>query len=207
MQCANPAKPDVFGRRKGLSPFSRREPFLRKRVAHLAVLIIALAATSCAGVAPRNGQFYLPGKYNFAFYDTHERAARSFYAAHVAHFGIYEVALTQGEDATDAFEELEARIRRLVTEPPKFEPPAELIAPSWARMAYPSGRSMDWTHHLHSQLYDILTDSSITEKQAAGERAIAYYLSNPAAAFSTRGYGHPFHASHARRTSAYSIPR
>ena len=145
---------------------------------------------SCTGLTPRNSQFYLPASYNFAFYDTHPRAARSFYAAHVAHFGIYEIALTQGEDATDAFEELETRIRRLVTEPPKFEPPAELIAPAWMRMAHPTGRAMDWTHHLHSQLYDILTDPSIAEKQAAGERATAYYLSNADAAFSTRGYGH-----------------
>ena len=108
----------------------------------------------------------------------------------MAHFGIYEVALTQGEDATDAFAELEARIRRLVAELPKFEPPAELIAPAWSRMAHPTGRAMDWTHHLHSQLYDILTDPSVTEKQAAAERATAYYLSNAEAAFSTRGYGH-----------------
>ena len=160
-----------------------RKPFL-------AALLLSLAGISCAGASPRNSQFYLPGSYNFAFYDTHTRAARSFYAAHVAHFGIYEVALTRGEDATDAFAELEARIRRLVTEPPKFEPPAELIAPTWARMAYPTGRSMDWTHHLHSQLYDILADPSVSEKQAAGERAMAYYLSNSDAAFSTRGYGH-----------------
>ena len=160
------------------------------RIAPLAVLLIALVETSCTGVTPRNSQFYLPGNYNFAFYDTHTRAAQSFYAAHVAHFGIYEVALTQGEDATDAFAELETRIRRLVTAPPKFEPPAELIAPGWTRMAHPTGLNMDWTHHLHSQLYDILTDPSVTEKQAAGERAMAYYLSNPDVAFSTRGYGH-----------------
>ena len=153
-------------------------------------LLLAVTMASCTGVTPRNSQFYLPASYNFAFYDTHTRAARSFYAAHVAHFGIYEVALTKGEDATDAFAELEARIRRLVIDPPKFEPPAELIAPQWTKMAYPTGRSMDWTHHLHSQLYDILTDPEVTAKQAAGERAIAYYLGTPGAAYSTRGYGH-----------------
>ena len=154
------------------------------------VLVIALAGASCTGVMPRNNQFYLPGDYNFAFYDTHARAARSFYAAHVAHFGIYEVALTQGEDATEAFEEMATQIHQLVEVPPKFEPPAELIAPGWMRMAHSTGRAMDWTHLLHSQLYDILTDPAVTEKQPAGERAIAYYLSNSDAAFSTRGYGH-----------------
>ena len=195
MQCTDPLRAKIFSGRKRFRPFGhpkfgRPKPVLRRRVAPVAVLLIALAETSCAGVTPRNDQFYLPGNYNFAFYDTHPRAARSFYAAHVAHFGIYEVALTQGEDATDAFAELEARIRGLVTDPPKFDPPAELIAPAWMRMAHPTGRSMDWTHHLHSQLYDILTDPSVTEKQAAGERAIAYYLSNAETAFSTRGYGH-----------------
>lgn len=168
----------------------RRNHDSRRRIAPAAVLLIVLAGSSCSGVTPRNNQFYLPGDYNFAFYDTHTRAAQSFYAAHVAHFGIYEVALTKGEDNTDAFAELEARIRGLITAPPKFEPPAELIAPAWSRMAHLTGRTMDWTHHLHSQLYDILTDPSITEKQAAGERAMAYYLSNAGAAFSTRGYGH-----------------
>ena len=156
----------------------------------MAVLLIALTGTSCTGVIARNSQFYLPGDYNFAFYNTHRRAAQSFYAAHVAHFGIYQVALTQGEDATDSFVELENRIRRFVMTPPRFEPPAEVIAPSWMRMAHATGRAMDWTHYLHSQLYDILTDPSVTEKQAAGERAIAYYLSTADAAFSTRGYGH-----------------
>ena len=168
----------------------RRGHCSRVRIAAAAVLLIVLTGTSCTGVTPRNSQFYLTGNYNFAFYDTHERAAQSFYAAHVAHFGIYEVALTKGEDATDAFGELEARIRRLVVVPPRFEPPAELIAPSWTRMAHSTGRAMDWTHHLHSQLYDILTDPSVTEKQAVGERAMAYYLANADAAFSTRGYGH-----------------
>ena len=163
---------------------------LRLRSEAALALFLAMTLASCTGVIPRNSQFYLPASYNFAFYDTHPGAARSFYAAHVAHFGIYEVALTKGEDATDAFTQLEARIRRLVIDPPRFEPPADLIAPQWTKIAYPTGRSMDWTHHLHSQLYDILTDPAVTEKQAAGERAIAYYLENPDAAYSTRGYGH-----------------
>ena len=163
---------------------------LYRRRAWLTTTLFLSVLASCTAVIPRNGQFYLPGDYNFAFYDTHTSAARSFYAAHVAHFGVYEVALTKGEDASTEFAELEARIRRLVVDPPKFEPPAEIIAPQWTKIAYPTGRSMDWTHHLHSQLYDILTDPRVTEKRAAGERAIAYYLGTPDAAYSTRGYGH-----------------
>ncbi len=190
MWYADPRGAKSVIRRTRSSTLAYRNHVLRRRIIRAAFLLIAVVETSCTGVMPRNSQSHLPGNYNFAFYDTHTRAAQSFYAAHVAHFGIYEVALTDGEDATDAFKELETRIRRLVVEPPEFEPPAELIAPAWTRMAHPTGRAMDWTHHLHSQLYDILTDSSVIEKQAAGERATAYYLSNASAAFSTRGYGH-----------------
>ena len=189
MQYTDPPKAKTCGRRR-FCPLGGRNHVSRRRISPVAVLLVVLVETACAGGMPRDSQLYLPRNYNFAFYDTHTRAAQSFYAAHVAHFGVYEVALTKGEDATDAFRELETRIRRLVTTPPRFEPPAELIAPSWSRMAHPTGRAMDWTHHLHSQLYDILTDPSVTEKQAAGERAMAYYLSNADAAFSTRGYGH-----------------
>ena len=86
--------------------------------------------------------------------------------------------------------DFESRVRRLVVDPPKFEPPAEIVAPRWTRMAFETAQSMDWTHMLHSQLYDILTDDRIIDKQAAGESAIAYYLSESETAFSTRGYGH-----------------
>jgi len=148
------------------------------------------AAAACSQVTPRNERHLLPAPYNFAFYDAHEAAARSFYAAHVAHFGVYEVGLTEGGTAAGAFAELEAEIRRLVEDPPRFEPPAELIAPRWSKIAFPTARAMDWTHMLHSQLYDILTDASVEDRKPTGERAIAYYLANGESAFSTRGYGH-----------------
>ncbi len=152
--------------------------------------LAALLLAGCASVTSRNQQYRLPAPYNFAFYDTYNGAARSFYAAHYAHFGVYEVALVEGENAEEAFVQLEETIRALVVDPPVFEPPAELIAPQWSKIAFATGSSMDWTHMLHSQLYDILTDDRVADKKAAGERAISYYLSNASAAFSTRGYGH-----------------
>jgi hypothetical protein len=132
----------------------------------------------------------LPASYNFAFYDTYQAAARSFYAAHYTHFGAYETLLNEGEDAVDEMEVFHDRVLWYVEHPPRFEPPAELIAPNWSKIAYETGQSMHWTHMLHSQLYDILTDDRVSDKKAAGDRAIAYYLSEPNSAFSTRGYGH-----------------
>lgn len=162
----------------------------------LACSVTAVAATSTgaadAQIVQRGEQFRLPASYNFAFYDTYNEAARSFYAAHYAHFGVYEVLLRHGPDADAAMQRLREQIIRYVDDPPKFEPPAEIIAPGWSRIAYPTGRSMDWTHMLHTQLYDILTDDRVKDKRAAGERAIAYYLSNAGSAFATRGYGHAF---------------
>ncbi|MBT8488116.1 MAG: hypothetical protein KJO65_04720 [Gemmatimonadetes bacterium] len=151
----------------------------------------ALTLTLVACGAPRqNAVHRLVAPYNFAFYDTHERAARSFYAAHFAHFGAYEI-LMQPDAGTEAdMEAFADRVRALVAEPPKFEPPADIVAPHWSRVAYETGQSMEWTHMLHSQLYDILTDDRVADKKAAGERAISYYLTEADAAFSTRGYGH-----------------
>lgn len=146
-----------------------------------------------AGCAPRQDAVYrLPASYNFAFYDTYEFAARSFYAAHYTHFGAYENLMEGGPDTEARMAAFTNRVRQYVAEPPRFEPPADVIAPSWSRLAYETGQSMHWTHMLHSQLYDILTDERVVDKQGAGERAIAYYLSEAGSAFSTRGYGHRF---------------
>ncbi len=160
------------------------------RRAVLAPVGVAALFAGCASAPQRNEIFRLPASYNFAFYDTYTHAARSFYAAHYTHFGAYETLLTKGEDAREDMNAFLDRVRGYVTDPPKFEPPAEIIAPNWSKMAYETGGAMDWTHMLHSQLYDILADDQIPDKEAAGNRAIAYYLSNPRSAFSTRGYGH-----------------
>jgi hypothetical protein len=153
----------------------------------------AAAVLLSAGCAPRQNAVYrLPAAYNFQFYDTYEFAARSFYAAHFTHFGAYENLMTTGPAREDRMAGFENQVRGYVVDPPRFEPPAEIIAPTWSRLAYETGQSMHWTHMLHSQLYDILTDDRVVDKRAAGERAIAYYLSEADAAFSTRGYGHRF---------------
>lgn len=162
------------------------------RCVPLAIALLAVPAVARAQIVQRNAQFRLPASYNFAFTNAYPAAARSFYAAHFAHFSVYEVLLNEGPDAAQAMQELEQKIRYYIANPPRLEPPAEIIAPNWSRIAYRTGASMDWTHMLHSQLYDILTDGRVTDKRAAGERAIAYYLSSPDAAFSTRGYGHAF---------------
>lgn len=157
-----------------------------------AIVLLAIPAAGRAQIVQRNAQFRLPASYNFAFSDAYPVAARSFYAAHFAHFSVYEVLLNEGPDAAEAMQALERRIRHYIANPPRLEPPAEIIAPNWSKIAYRTGAAMDWTHMLHSQLYDILTDDRVTDKRAAGERAISYYLSSPDAAFATRGYGHAF---------------
>ena len=163
-----------------------------REAAAAAVLSVVLNVVAGAQVTQRNAQYWLPAPYNHQFYNIHTHAARSFYAAHYAHFGLYEVGLTAGESMDSAMVRLEQEIRGLVVSPPKFEPPIDVVAPRWIQIAYPTAAAMDWTHHLHEQLYDILTDDRVEDKKAAGERAIAHYLTNERAAFSTRGYGHSF---------------
>ncbi|MFQ5890772.1 MAG: hypothetical protein ACE5JR_12065 [Gemmatimonadota bacterium] len=160
------------------------------RADRVTLLGAALFLSACSSAPQRNEVYRLPAAYNFAFYDTYNEAARSFYAAHYAHFGAYETLLNRGEDAVAEMETFRARVVEYLDHPPRFEPPAEVIAPNWSKMAFETGRAMDWTHMLHSQLYDILTDDRVRDKKTAGERAIAYYLSRANTAFSTRGYGH-----------------
>jgi len=155
-------------------------------------VLLALLAFAGACGPHRNDVARLSARYNFVFYDTYRSAARSFYAAHYAHFGAYELLMDPGANLEGRMSAFERRVRGYVVDPPKFEPPADIIAPTWSRMAFGTGQSMHWTHMLHSQLYDILSDDRVRDKKAAGERAIAYYLREEDAAFSTRGYGHRF---------------
>lgn len=157
------------------------------------VLILGgLPLPAAAQVVQTSAQYPLPADYNGAFYEQHEAAARSFYAAHVAHFSVYEEGMNRTGSLAPRVAEAEARVRALIRQPPKYEPPIEVTAPLWSRTAHATAAAMEWTHHLHEQLYDILTDDRIVDRQAAGERAIAHYLSRENAAFSTRGYGHSF---------------
>ncbi|MCZ6918780.1 MAG: hypothetical protein O7I93_18540 [Gemmatimonadetes bacterium] len=59
----------------------------------------AWPASSAAQIVQRDVQYWLPAQYDNQFYKTYPQAARSFYAAHYAHFGVYEV----GETAENAF--------------------------------------------------------------------------------------------------------
>ncbi len=145
---------------------------------------------ACSPLPQRDDVYHLPADYNFEFYDTYGEAARSFYAAHYTHFNAYEVLLNHGESAAEEMEAFRQRVLHYVANPPRFEPPAEIIAPNWSKLAFETGQSMHWTHMLHSQLYDILTDDRVTDKRTAGDRAISFYVSNASTAFSTRGYGH-----------------
>ena len=156
------------------------------------ILLSGVHAPAAAQIVQMNSQYPLPAGYNDAFYEQHEEAARSFYAAHVAHFSVYEEGMERGSPLPPRLRAAEARVRALIQSPPKYEPPIDVTAPRWARTAYGTAAAMEWTHHLHEQLYDILTDESVEDRQAAGERAIAHYLSREDAAFSTRGYGHAF---------------
>lgn len=162
------------------------------RRATLPLVALAAVGSACTAGPVRDDVYRLPAAYNFAFYDAFEHAARSFYAAHYTHFGAYETLLDHGEEAQEQMTRFAARVRGYIDDPPKFEPPADIIAPDWSRLAYGTGQSMHWTHMLHSQLYDILSDPRVEDRKAAGERAISYYLSEPRQAFSTRGYGHRF---------------
>ena len=170
---------------------------MRPSIAHAIAVLAALCGAflpplASAQIVQRNAEYWLPADHNYAFYERHEAAARSFYPAHYAHFVVYEQGL-EGQRGLDArLLAAESEIRALIANPPVYEPPIDLVAPNWTRIAHRTAAAMDWTHHLHEQLYDVLSDPRVRDRKAAGERAISHYLDRTGAAFSTRGYGHRF---------------
>ncbi|MDH3225156.1 MAG: hypothetical protein OEO23_15650, partial [Gemmatimonadota bacterium] len=156
--------------------------------------LAALAAAPAvdAQIVQANGRYWLPADYNYAFYDRYNDAARSFYPAHFAHFRIYEEGLEGQTGLPERIEAARLKVLGLIADPPRYEPPFGLIAPEWAKIAHETGNAMDWTHHLHEQLYDVLSSDQVGARKELGERAISHYLTNLPAAFSTRGYGHAF---------------
>ena len=156
----------------------------------LAAFILPAAAT--AQITQTNGRYWLPADYNYAFYERYNDAARSFYPAHFAHFRIYEEGLEGQSGLEDRMEAARLRVLDLIEDPPAYEPPFDLVAPEWAKIAHPTGNAMDWTHHLHEQLYDILSAEEVDDREERGKQAISHYLTNLPSAFSTRGYGHAF---------------
>ncbi len=135
-------------------------------------------------------QFYLPASHNFAFREGYPGADRLFNAFDYGHAILYEKLWTDRERAVATLEDQEFRFltEELLVRPPSLPLVEEAIEPMYARLAPEAKAMFEWAHILHRQVYDVLADDSLDDAAREREmrRVLAYYLSRPALAFSTK---------------------
>ncbi len=153
----------------------------------LPILLTALIfLSSCQNWESKNEVFHLRGAYNNEFYKRHFKDFQLTTVAHWAHGRISDVLLSQPVDTVQADREFYDKSKWFLKHPAKTEPHQTYVGPEFARLAWRAVHAIDWTHQLHEQLYDIMTDSRIpsSEKITWINRAVDYYLSEPEVAFS-----------------------
>ncbi len=152
----------------------------------LAILFAGSIAAACQNLEPRNEIRPLRGAYNYAFYKTHPKDFKLTTVAHWAHGSISDVLLSKPADPQKADQAFYKQSRVFLENPAKTEPHQDYVGPDFARLAWRAVHIIDWTHQLHEQLYDIMTDASIpvADKKRWIDRAVDYYLSEPEMAFS-----------------------
>ena len=151
----------------------------------LAGIFVVLIGTSCA-MEQRDQIFHLRGDYNYEFYENHPQDYAPTTVAHWAHGRISDVLLEAPDDTRQADADFFNQGKLFLENPSQVEPHQDYVAPEYARLVWKAIRVVDWTHQLHEQLYDIMTDSSIPpdQKKRWIDRSVDYYLSEPEMAFS-----------------------
>ena len=149
----------------------------------------------------RRGEVYpLRASYNYATRRRYPALYRQLAAAPFIHTLPVQRLLDDPSARDD--ERLAERIRWHAVHPPSMPPEEDTLAPAWPRFAWKVARAMEWTHVLHDQLIDILSDDRVRDKPAALRRAIDFYRRDPLAIaarplktelLSAFPYSHEFH--------------
>lgn len=151
-------------------------------IAAPAVMLAACASGgSVAAGEPRNEVSYLRGHYNTAYFHNHNESFRYSSAFHYHHGREHDVLQlsptlddhARVDSAFDAEVYAFTRDKRART-----EPTMEMYGPHVGRMAWTVYRAIDWTHDLHEQTYDIMSDPGVPwdRKAEMTRRSVAYYL-------------------------------
>jgi hypothetical protein len=168
----------------------RRSP----RRALLGVVAMAIGMGSAAPAAAQWStvyeQFYLPASHNWAFRHNYNAAERMFYAFDYGHAILYETLWTRPNAPESLLEEriYDRLTRRVLVRPPRLPLEEAAIEVEYAKLVPEAKVMFDWAHILHRQTYDVWADDRIPleDKDRHMAEILAYYLSRPDIAFSTR---------------------
>jgi hypothetical protein len=145
------------------------------------VMLVLLLPLSARG-EKREAIFYLPGEYNYATQRVYPEFNAMLNVIDIGHGALAEILVTTKDEAK-AIERIEKglfnRVSRMFLgkeSRPRFSPSEETIAPESVKLAWRVNKAFDWTHYLHRQVYDILSDDRVADKDRAIREALNYYL-------------------------------
>ncbi len=161
-------------------------------VFYLTAFLFCGVSPAEARVEKREAIFYLPGKYNFATQRIYPEFNDMLNIIDIGHGALAEILITTKDEAKairlieeDLFNQV-ARMFLGKQPRPRFSPSEETIAPEGVKLAWRVNKAFDWTHYLHRQVYDILSDDRATDKDRVIHEALHYYLTEPGRIFPLR---------------------
>jgi hypothetical protein len=154
-----------------------------------AVLFLFCAVFPAEAFEKREAVFHLPGRYNFSTRRVYPEFNAMLNIIDIGHGQLAEILITTKEEAR-AIPLVEEALFNQVTRMflgkearPRFSPSEETVAPESVKLAWKVNKAFDWTHLLHRQVYDILSDDRTLDKDAAILEALAYYRTEPERVF------------------------
>lgn len=157
----------------------------------LTVTALALAAPSAAAQwVQQHETYYLQAPHNWEFRNRYQAADRLFNAFDYGHAILYEKLWTDPDAPVSNLEveQFDFLTKKVLVRPPRVPLEEAAIEIRYAQLAPEAKLMFEWAHILHRQLYDILADESLSEreKDAEAARLLAYYRTRPDLAFSSR---------------------
>ncbi len=150
-----------------------------------AAVALPSALAGCAGGSaatgePRNEVSYLRGRYNTAYFHHHNESFRYSAGFHFHHGRQHDLLQrTPLADAAAVDAAFDAEVYAFTrNKRARTEPTMAMYGPYVGRMAWSVYRAIDWTHDLHEQTYDVMTEPDVpwADKAEWTRRSVAYYL-------------------------------
>jgi hypothetical protein len=159
------------------------------KVLFIVLFLLGAVFPAEARFEKREAILYLPGKYNFATQRAYPEFNAMLNIIDIGHGQLAEILMTE-KNETKAIQLIEEELFNQVTrmflgqqKRPRFSPSEETIAPESVKLAWKVNKAFDWTHLLHRQVYDILSDDRIKDKDKMVLEALAYYRTEPQRVF------------------------
>jgi len=124
--------------------------------------------------------FYLPAEHNWQFRAHYPAVDRLINAFDFGHGILYEELYTRPDAPVERLEvDIYQRLtRQILLNPPRMPMPEEAFMPRYARAVPLAVQMFEWAHALHRQVYDILADPTVEDRDAALDEVYRHYLSS-----------------------------